>query len=110
MNRVKRPWGEFLRFTLNERSTVKILNVKPNQVLSLQYHKKRFEMWYFLTEGYVQIGDKKRKVKQGEIVKVKKGQVHRIFSKGKKVQVLEIAKGIFNEKDIVRLKDKYGRV
>ena len=110
MKRVIKPWGEFLRFTLNERSTVKIINVKPHQVLSLQYHHNRKEMWYFLTEGYVQIGEKKRKVKEGEIVNVEKGQIHRIFSKGKRVRVLEIAEGKFNEKDIVRLKDKYGRV
>ena len=109
MKIVKRPWGDFKQFTLNEKSTVKIITVKPKQVLSLQKHKKRKEMWYFLTEGYVQLGKKEKKIKKGEIVKVAKGKVHRIFSKGKTVELLEIAFGQFDEKDIIRLEDKYGR-
>jgi len=106
---VKRPWGLFKQFVLNKKCTVKILEVKPKQELSLQYHKKRKEMWYFLTLGYVQIGKKKRKVKRGEIVQIKPKQPHRVFSKGKKVEFLEICYGKFSEGDEIRLEDKYGR-
>jgi len=109
MKRVVRPWGVFEQFALNEKCTVKILRVKPNGVLSLQKHKKRREEWVFLTDGWVQIGSVKRKVKKGERVVVKKGVAHRIFSKGGKVEVLEISFGNFDEKDEVRLEDKYGR-
>jgi len=106
----KRPWGEFKRFTLNEISTVKILEVKPFQVLSLQKHKKRDEMWYFLTSGYVQIGNKKRKVKANEIIKIKKGTLHRLYAKFRKVKVLEISFGKFDENDIIRVDDIYKRI
>jgi len=102
MKVVKRPWGDFKQFALNEKSTVKILSVKPNETLSLQKHKNRKEMWYFLTDGWVQIGIKKKKVKKGEIITVRKMQAHRIFAKKKKVEVLEIAFGKFNEKDEIR--------
>jgi len=109
MREVKRPWGDFKRFVLNEKCTVKILTVKPNQILSLQKHKKRKEQWYFLTDGWVQLGTKKKKIKKGETVNVRKMQAHRIFAKKKMVEVLEISYGTFDEKDEIRLEDVYGR-
>lgn len=109
IKKVKRPWGEFKTFALNEKCTVKILEIKPRQELSLQKHKKRNELWFFLTPGIVQIGLKKKKVKNGEIVKVGKGVAHRIIANSKKVEVLEISKGHFEEKDEIRIEDKYGR-
>jgi len=110
MKLVKRPWGDFKQFVLNKRCSVKLISVKPKGVLSLQKHKKRKEMWYFLTPGFVQIGNKKKAVKKGETVNVKKGQLHRLFAKNNKVEILEISYGKFNEKDIIRVEDKYGRV
>jgi mannose-6-phosphate isomerase-like protein (cupin superfamily) len=109
MKEVKRPWGDFKQFVLNKKCTVKILSVKPNAMLSLQKHKKRKEIWYFLTPGYVQLGNKKKKIKKGEIIKIKEQQAHRLFAKNKKVEVLEISFGKFDEKDEIRLEDKYGR-
>ena len=109
MKEVKRPWGLFKQFSLNEKTTVKILIVKPNQILSLQKHKKRKEMWYFLTDGYVQIAKKTKKMKEGESVVIQKMQAHRIFAKKKGVSVLEVSYGTFDEKDEIRLEDKYGR-
>lgn len=109
MKEVKKPWGDFKQFVLNKKCTVKILTIKPNQKLSLQKHKKRKEMWFFLTSGYIQIGKKKTKVKKGEIIKINKNAVHRLFAKKKRVEILEISQGQFSEKDIIRLEDKYGR-
>ena len=109
MKMVARPWGGFKQFVLNEKCTVKILSVKPFGVLSLQKHRTRREEWYFLSDGWVQIGARKRRVKKGESVVVGKGVVHRIFSKGSKIEVLEISFGTFDEEDEVRLEDKYGR-
>ena len=72
MKIVKRPWGYFNQFVKNKKCTVKILEIMPKQELSLQYHKKRKEMWYFLTDGYVQLGLEKRKVKKGDKPKHKR--------------------------------------
>ena len=44
----KRPWGGLEQFTLNEKTTVKILTVKAGKRLSLQYHHNRKEFWKFL--------------------------------------------------------------
>jgi len=109
MKKVVRPWGGFLQFVLNEKCTVKVLSVKPFGVLSLQKHNRRREMWYFLSDGFVQIGSKSKKIMRGEVVNIRKGLAHRIFSKGGRVDVLEISFGTFDEKDEVRLEDKYGR-
>ena len=116
MKKVVRPWGEFKQFVLNEKCTVKILSVAPRGVLSLQKHARRREMWYFLTDGWAcfasrqsAVGSRERKFKKGEVVVIPKGRWHRLFSKGGKVEVLEISFGTFDERDEIRIEDKYGR-
>ena len=106
----KKPWGGFKQFILNKKCTVKIITVKPRGVLSLQIHKKRSEQWYFLTDGLVQIGNKKKIIKKGSQITIKKNVAHRLFAQSKQVQVLEIAQGHFDKNDIIRLEDNYGRV
>lgn len=106
---VKRPWGNFKQFVLNKKCTVKILEIKPNQKLSLQMHKFREEEWYFLTPGFIQIGKNKKGIKKGQTIHIRKKVVHRIIAGSKKVLVLEISTGNFSEKDEIRLEDKYGR-
>lgn len=110
--KVKKPWGSFIRFTLNQKSTVKILEISPGEMFSYQNHQQRSEFWYVL-EGNptIILNNKTTKHKQGDLINVGKKVKHRISNKtNKKVRVLEIAKGIFNEKDIIRYDDKYGRV
>lgn len=109
MKIVKRPWGVFKQFVLNEECTVKILEVKKNEELSLQKHKQRVENWYFITSGYVQLGKKVKKIKEGELIKIGKNVAHRIIAKDKDVKVLEISLGNFDEHDEIRLEDKYNR-
>jgi len=106
----KRPWGKFEQFTLNEKTTVKIITVKAKKRLSLQTHKNRKEVWYFLDNpAIVTLGNKKVKVRKGSSVTVKKGMKHRVESLSKPVRFLEVAFGEFSEKDIKRLEDDYGR-
>jgi mannose-1-phosphate guanylyltransferase/mannose-6-phosphate isomerase len=106
---VHRPWGLFKQFALNEKCTVKIIEVKPHEELSLQKHKHRSENWYFITSGFVQIDKKIKRVKEGELIKIGKNVNHRIISKDKSVKVLEISFGKFDEHDEIRLEDKYSR-
>ncbi len=106
-----RPWGSFIEFTKNKLSTVKIIIVKEGEELSLQYHKNREEFWRVLSSTpTVAIGDEEIVVKEGDEFFVKAGEKHRISAKSQEVQILEISFGQFNEDDIVRIKDKYGRV
>jgi mannose-6-phosphate isomerase-like protein (cupin superfamily) len=108
MKTVKKPWGLFRQFAVNKKCTVKILEVNSKQELSLQKHDKREELWYFFDKATVQLGKKKINVKKGDTIKIRKKQLHRIIAKNK-VKVLEISLGNFQEKDIKRIEDKYGR-
>jgi mannose-1-phosphate guanylyltransferase/mannose-1-phosphate guanylyltransferase/mannose-6-phosphate isomerase len=106
----ERPWGNFRQFTHNSPSTVKILSVKPNASLSLQYHNNREEFWRVLSgQPVVTIGEQKIQAKSGDEFKIEKLQPHRLEAGDEAVQVLEIAYGNFDESDIIRIEDKYGR-
>jgi len=97
------------QFVKNKKCTVKIIEVKPYQELSLQYHKQRKEAWYFLTNGIVQIENKKKKVSKGEIVNINKNIQHRLIAGKNKFEVLEVSFGKFSENDEIRIEDKYNR-
>lgn len=108
---VHRPWGRFLQFTKNEPSTVKILTVNAHEAFSLQYHKHREEFWFVLSgQGKITIGDKVHNVVHNAQFLIPAETPHRIEAGDEPVVVLEISTGDFDEDDIVRLEDKYGRV
>ncbi len=108
--REEKPWGEFERFTQNEKSTVKIITVRAGEELSLQYHKQRNEFWRILSgDGVVTVGEEVIEVNQGDECLIPVGVKHSIESKNKGVVFLEISFGDFDEEDEVRLEDKYGR-
>lgn len=106
----KRPWGGFERFCESESCTVKIITVNPNESLSLQYHNHRNEFWKILNgRPKLVIGDKTTYGKEGDEFFIPEKTKHRISAGKETVKVLEIAFGDFDEKDIVRLEDKYKR-
>ena len=107
----KRPWGIEEILTMNEPCTVKILTVNPEQRLSLQYHNDRKEFWKIIEgEAIFEINGKKIDVKNGDEHEIGVKITHRLIGKDKPAKVLEISFGKFNENDIVRLEDDYGRV
>ena len=107
---VKKPWGCFEQFTHNEQTTVKIIFIEKESSLSLQYHKNRSEFWHILAGSpVITIGDKKINAKPGDDFMIEKMEHHQIEAKEDTVQLLEIAYGDFDENDITRLEDKYGR-
>lgn len=105
-----RPWGEEEIFTMNEKTTVKILTINPAERFSLQYHNRRKEFWKIIEgEAIIQIGEKSIDSMVGDEYEVGIGVKHRATGKGKPAKILEISFGDFDEKDIVRLEDDYGR-
>ncbi len=109
----KRPWGVFEQFVPGVAGTpcaVKILTIEPHQSLSKQYHHNRDEMWHVLSgTGCAEVGTEKFDLKSEDKVFIKRGQIHRLFTQHEKLQILELAFGRFDELDIVRLQDVYGR-
>ncbi len=107
-----RPWGNFVEFTLNTPSTVKIITVNPAQAFSLQTHEHRSEFWKVLSGvGMVTAGDSTKEAKAGDEFWLPQGTQHRIEAHTDvPIVILEIALGVFDENDITRLQDNYGRV
>ena len=110
----KRPWGTFEQFTYNELSTVKILKVLPGKRLSLQSHQHRQEMWIALDNGVVtEVDGKKMILKAGQRITIPQGARHRLSSAptaSTALRVLEISFGTFDEQDITRYEDDFGRL
>lgn len=108
---IERPWGNFRQFTKDDKSTVKILTLKPNEILSLQSHAHRSEFWHVISgSGIVEIGDVKKDTTIGDEHEIAIDEKHRLGAGKDGIQVLEIATGDFDETDIIHYEDKYGRV
>lgn len=106
----QRPWGAFRQFTKNAPSTVKIITVNPNESLSLQSHASRSEFWHVISgAGTVEIDDEKHDAKKGDEFEVAIGAKHRLSASDEGLEILEIARGEFDEQDIIRYEDRYGR-
>ena len=107
-----RPWGRFERLTLNEETTVKIITVEPGSRLSLQRHYQRDEYWQMLDdELMVEIDDMIVTTVTGMQFYIPADTWHRIGNPtDKPARFLEIAFGEFDEQDIERAEDDFGRI
>jgi mannose-1-phosphate guanylyltransferase/mannose-6-phosphate isomerase len=109
---IERPWGGYTILHSSPEVTVKILQVNPGKRLSLQKHSHRSETWHPITEGLsAQIGRDIVLLEPGKPVTIDVGMVHRLVNgAGRQVgYVVEIIKGMYDEEDIERLEDDYGR-
>ena len=105
-----RPWGNFRQFTHNEPTTVKILTVNTGEAFSLQYHHHRREFWRVLSgDPHITVGEKTTVAKPGDEFLIKEEEKHRITAGKEPAVILEVAFGAFDEADIVRTEDRYGR-
>lgn len=105
-----RPWGGFHQLTHNEHTSVKIIWVNPGEKLSLQTHMHRSELWMVIEGSMeVQLDDTTMTVSKDEHVFIPCGTRHRAMGLDAPCRWIEIAFGHFDEDDIVRLEDAYGR-
>lgn len=109
----KRPWGEFITFLQNEQKTpltIKILKVEPNQAFSLQRHQKRSEQWFIVSgQGIITIGEESEPLEIGKTYFIPHDTLHRLEAQAETIVALEISFGEFEEDDIIRVEDRYGR-
>ena len=110
--RVPKPWGYEIVWAKTDRYVGKILHIDAGHVLSLQYHNKKDESIYILT-GEIILRLKQgetlieRPLRQGESFHVQPKLVHQ-FEAVVTSDVLEASTPEID--DVVRLKDRYGRV
>jgi mannose-6-phosphate isomerase-like protein (cupin superfamily) len=101
--------GNFEQFC--QKVTVKNLNVKPHEALSLQYHHHRDEFWRVIEGlGNIVIGKETHLVKKGDEFFMQRETNHQITTAKSLLSILKISFGDFDENDIIRLKDKYNRI
>jgi|GEM_PF-2022897 len=104
--------------------TLKILDINSEQKLSVQNHAQRGEFWYVLTgkvvgyigQKYDSVEDTVRNLEAvtlsaGSSLSIPVGMVHSLENRSEKTaQLLELSFGKYDENDIVRYADIYGRV
>lgn len=106
----EKPWGkEELYKSIAPDVTPKIMTVNAGHRNSLHYHNEKDEVVYGISgNGLIQIDDKIHKLGPSAFYKIPKHIVHRIQAFDN-VKVMEFSIGNYNENDIVRLEDDYGR-
>jgi mannose-6-phosphate isomerase len=107
----ERPWGRFTQYCLNEPTTVKIIEVGAGCELSLQRHRHRAELWIPLDPTLqVEVDGRVWRPAVEEPVWIPAGSTHRLSAPDERGgRVLEVGFGHFDEDDIERLSDRYGR-
>ncbi len=108
-----RPWGSWEVLATGEGYTLKRIEVKPAQRLSLQYHRFRAERW-MVVQGVAEaeIDRVSCTLTAGESVSVPLGAHHRLKNIGDvPLIIIEVQMGVYlDESDIIRLEDDYARV
>lgn len=107
-----RPWGRFEIIKEEDHYKSKIIRVEPGQRLSYQSHQFRAEHWVVVKgTATVILNDEQHEIKQGQHIFIPKGAKHRLINNTKEmVEFIEVQVGqSFDEGDITRYQDDYGR-
>lgn len=110
--RVQKPWGHELIWARTDRYVGKVLHIEPGHVLSLQYHNKKDESIYVLSGEIIlriQQGDTliEKRMGLGAAFHIQPKVIHQ-FEAVVSTDLLEASTPEID--DVVRLKDRYGRV
>lgn len=124
-NVIQKPWGHETILHENDMYVVKGIYVKAGHRLSLQYHEKKTETIFMIYGGYIDTNDiqeridyieevdgreifmERRKLSKQEPVFIRPGVIHRIGAGKSDAMFVEVS--TCQLKDVVRLKDDYGR-
>lgn len=113
----ERPWGSWKIVheqpadTLSNTRVVKILSINPGCMLSLQKHLKRNECWQPLDNGLIAyIEGRVTLLEPFQTHTIRAGEMHRLINPtAKTISVIETIIGNYDENDIIRYHDAYGR-
>jgi len=107
---VRRPWGTYTTLgQWSDKITLKVLKVNPRSRTSLQKHAHRDEEWTCLSgKALVTIGRRAFVLQVGKKAFIPRKRLHRVASV-EGAEILEVSYGKFDENDVVRVEDDYGR-
>jgi len=111
--RVEKPWGYEVIWARTDRYVGKVLHIEPGQVLSLQYHNLKDETIYVLRGEIIlrlqPAGGAltERRMREGESFHIRPPLIHQ-FEAVVASDLLEASTPEID--DVVRIKDRYGRV
>jgi len=99
----ERRWGEYVVLAQNAHSLVKQLYLEAGKSISYQSHKFRDEAWVItFGEGHFILDNEESTVKAGDVIKIKRGQKHKIKAITD-LYITEVQIGnAFDENDIER--------
>jgi mannose-1-phosphate guanylyltransferase len=99
----KRRWGEYTVLAMYEHSLVKHIFIEAGKSISLQTHEYRDEVWVITSgEGSFTLDDETRTVTAGDVLKIMRGQKHKIAAITD-LHFTEVQTGEkFDESDIIR--------
>ncbi len=109
----QRPWGEWETIDVGETYIVKRITVHPGGKLSLQKHNYRNEHWIIVQgKAFVTLGEEQKIYQENDHIFIPVKTTHRVENKETSNLIfIEIQTGdILDEKDIIRLDDKYNRI
>ena len=111
---MSKPWGAHAVIHQGDGWAVKVLFVLAGEELSWQTHRLRSEKWTVIDglceAGCWQPGDEPGFVTlaEGDVLLVPQGWVHTVRAV-ENTTIVEVIEGVYDEDDIVRLSDRYGR-
>ena len=109
---INKPWGYYENLYTEDKFQIKKIVIEKNQSPSYQYHHRRKEIWIVISgKGTLTLNDEEHSMNVGDIFEINPLDKHRpkCISEDNLVFV-EIQTGeSFDENDIVRLADIYGR-
>jgi mannose-6-phosphate isomerase len=111
--RVDKPWGWELIWAQADAYVGKVLFVRAEESLSLQFHREKDESWYVQKgRAKLELGDAGQEALDEEVVtagacfRFRPGTVHRLTAV-EDTTILEVSTPQLD--DVVRLEDRYGR-
>ena len=107
--RIKKPWGHELEKYRDEDVAVWWLHIHSNQKTSMHCHPNKSTILFVMAgEGRLLTLGESHLISDGDVVVIEKGAFHQIVSEGNAVMLYELESPP-NKRDLVRLKDEYGR-
>ena len=111
--RDERPWGYFDVLLEDAEHKVKRIVGYPGKRLSLQRHRHRDEHWLIVSgEALLTLNTEEIVLQHGQSVDIPRSTLHRVKNTGKtELVIVEVQTGdYFDESDIERFEDDYGRM